>query len=517
MAESDDLAERVARLSRLDPEAFKQRAATDAETVKRELRQGTFDNHQSILGLEYEFYAVTEGRWHGRKREGIDRDELARVPRRLLDMIGFEKEIGLHNAEMTVSPQPFNTDGLRAITSEVRSRLLAAQQAIASEGMRLVSDAVWTIPPAGETGRSYLCDSVEHDGVELAVNMTDNARYHGMSNGPHSDTTYQFDAPFVGYRSETVMPVALTTSIQPHYQLHSASDLPTYHNYATRVAGPLLALGVNSPFLPPDLYTQEGHDDPAAVLRDGWQEHRIPLFETLNEGVEKVCLPRDIDSVSEAVQRVADDDVIVPMPEESLIAGGRFDDRFANLRRKHGTYWRWVRPVFDGADEANANARIEFRAISAQPTVTDSVAFLATFAGLMECLPNRRHPVQTMDWETAHDNFRTAIEDGLDGELTWITNDGDRTTDTDRIFTDLLNHARAGLVDAGVSEREAEGFLAPLWFRVENRTTPASWKKERARERLAEGADLTEAIHGAQHAYIDAQRDTLLSDTFADW
>ncbi len=517
MAEPGELASSVAELSAMDAEAFKRRAETDAETLQTELRHGTFDNHQSILGFEYEFYAVTRGRWHGTNREGIGHHELARVPRRLLQLIGFEKEIGLHNAEMTASPQPFNTNGLRAIESEVRSRLNAAQTTVGSEGMFLVSDAVWTIPPCGETAASYLGETVEHEGVTLAVNMSDNARYHGMSNGPHSDTTYELDAPFADLQTETVMPVGLTTSIQPHYQMPTATDLPIYHNYAIRVAGPLLALGVNSPFLPPDLLDETAHEEPAAVLREGYQEHRIPLFETLNRGTQKVCLPADLSSVEEAVTRVAEDDVIVPMPEQELVSGGRFDDQFATLRRKHGTYWRWVRPVFDGADRAAANARIEFRPISAQPTVADSVAFLAAFGGLMESLSNRRHPVGNMDWETARDNFRTAIHDGIDGSLVWITNDGHETTDTDRLYADLLDHAEAGLVDAGVTESAATSLLAPLRYRVANRRTPASWKVARARERLADGASLTAAIHGAQHDYIDRQRDTLTTGSFSDW
>ena len=517
MAEVGDLSARVRELSALDPEEFVERAREDAAFLTDELTEGTFDNHQSILGLEYEFYAVTEGRWHGAEQEGVGRDELARVPRRLLQLINFEKEIGLHNAELTASPQPFNPAGLRAIASEVRSQIQAAQRTVKSEGMWLVSDAMWTIPPCGETAASYLGASVEDRGVQLAVNMSDNARYHGMSNGPRSESTYRLEAPYVDCSFETVMPVALTTSIQPHYQVPTASDLPRFHNYAVRVAGPLLALAVNSPFLPPDLYTDAGHADPEAVLREGWQEHRVPAFETLNEGVEKVGVPRDLSTVTEAVERVANDDVIVPMPEEELIAGGRFDDRFATLRRKHGTYWRWVRPVFDGGDRAAANARIEFRPIPAQPTVADSVAFLAAFAGLMECLPHRRHPTRNLEWELAQENFRAAVRDGVAADMTWITHDGRRVTDTEAIYSDLLEHARVGLVDAGFDEREADGYLAPLWYRVENEVTPASWKVDRARTHLDEGADLTEAIHEAQHEYVDRQRETLLEETFADW
>ncbi|WP_277552495.1 hypothetical protein [Halobaculum limi] len=518
---SDDgpeLADRVRDVLETDAEAFRRRAEADAETVKAELRDGTFDNHQSIVGLEYEFYAVSEGRWRegdpasGSSAEN-DAYHLSRVPRRMLELIGFEKELGLHNAEMTTSPQPLNADGLHAQASEVRARLDAALNTTSAEGTRLVSDGMWTIPPVGETARSYLADSVDDDGVRLATNMSESVRYHAMANGSGRDE-FAVDAPHVDLVADTVMPESLITSIQPHYQVASAEDIPVYHNLALRIAGPLLALGVNAPFFPPDLY-EEGVDA-EDILRDGWHENRIAVFESVlnRDDAQKVTFPADLDTVEEAADRVAADPSVVPMPVEE---GDRFDDAFATLRRKHGTYWRWVRPVFDGATRSAANARIEFRPIPAQPTVRDSVAFLAAFAGLMESLPRRHHPVADLDWETAEANFYAAVRDGFDADLSWVSNDGTETSDPVAIFDDLLAHAEDGLENAGLDERDAETYLAPLRWRVDTATTPASWKRDRVRAHLDDGADLTDAISAMQRAYIDNQRDTLVDGSFSDW
>ncbi|GAA0220452.1 hypothetical protein [Halobaculum roseum] len=528
MTDADgDLAARVRSVLDTDPEEFRKRAEADAETVKAELRDGTFDNHQSIIGLEYEFYAVSEGRW----REGGDGDadgdanageataadvnapRLSRVPRRLLELIGFEKELGLHNAEMTTSPQPLNAAGVRAQSAEVRARLEAAEETTGAEGMRLVSDAMWTVPPVGETAREYLADSVEDDGVRIATNMSDAVRYHAMANGPGAES-FSIDAPHVDLTADTVMPESLITSIQPHYQVASAEDIPRYHNLALRVAGPLLALGVNAPFFPADLYAADATAED--VLADGWHENRVAVFESVlnEEGAEKVTFPEDLDSVEEAVDRVAADPTIVPMP---VGEGNRFDDAFATLRRKHGTYWRWVRPVFEGATRSAANARIEFRPIPAQPTVGDSIAFLAAFAGLMESLPRRRHPVYDLDWGTARDNFYAAVHDGIDADLSWVTTDGVETTDADAIFDDLLSHAEAGLEDVGLSETEAKSYLEPLRWRAGSGVTPAAWKRSRVRDRLDDGADLGDAIPAMQRAYVERQRETLFDGTFADW
>jgi len=128
------------------------------------------------------------------------------------------------------------------------------------------------------------------------------------------------------------MPESLITSIQPHYQMQQAMDLPRCFSYALRLAGPLLALGVNAPFFPPDLY--EDGIDPETILAEGWHENRIAVFESvLNTATEtdKVAFPEDIDSLETAIRRVVNDEVIVPMDVDR---SDRFHDNFATLRRK---------------------------------------------------------------------------------------------------------------------------------------------------------------------------------------
>ncbi|WP_254767884.1 hypothetical protein [Salinilacihabitans rarus] len=509
----EDLAARIGDVLAVDPDEFREGAAADAEVLLEELEDGAFDNPQAIVGFEYEFYATD-----------AETTALRRVPRRLLELIGFEKELGLHNAEMTTSPQPLNADGLRAQEAEVKARLRTALDVTGSERMRLVSDGMWTIPPEGERARDYLTDSVERtvetpDGerhVRVATNMSDSARYHAMANTDRAQAAgMRIDAPHVTLEADTVMPESLITSIQPHYQVPHAADLPAYFTYALRIAGPLLALGANSPFFPPDCYDEAA---PEAILRDGWMENRISVFETvLNHpaaGAGKVRFPRDLETVEEAVRRIAEDDVLVPMPVDG---GERFDDRFPHFRRKHGTFWRWVRPVFDGATRSAANARIEFRPIPAQPTVRDSIAFQAAFAGLLESLTRLEHPVRELDWERARENFYAAMREGLDADLTWITNDGEETTDRERIYEDLLAHAEGGLANRGLSDEEVATYLYPLRRRARRGVSPAAWKRAAVRRRLDEGADFEAAIYGMQRRYVERQRETLLDGSFADW
>ncbi len=511
----EELAERVADVLAVDAEEFRTRADADAEVITDAIHGGVFDNPQAIIGFEYEFYAIKN-----------DDCALRRVPRRLLELIGFEKELGLHNAEMTTSPQPLNSHGLLAQESEIKARLQTALDVTQSERMRLVSDALWTIPPEGEDAATYLTDSIERTmtdangderSIRVATNMSDSARYHAMANTDQAESAgMRIEAPNVSLQADTVMPESLITSIQPHYQVAHAPDLPLYFNYALRAAGPLLALGVNSPFFPADLY--DDNASPEEILADAWMEHRISVFETsLNDPAAaegKVRFPRDLGSVDEAVDRIVDDDTIVPMPVEP---GERFDDQFPHFRRKHGTYWRWVRPVFGGPTRSAANARIEFRPIPSQPTVRDSVAFLAAFAGVLESLTRLEHPVVELDWQIARENFYGAMRDGLEADLTWITNDGKETTDSLELYEDLLAHAEDGLTNRGLTEEQAAKYLYPLRRRVRQRVTPARWKHEMVSDALEDGASLEEAIATMQRDYVRRQEETLLEGSFADW
>jgi hypothetical protein len=497
---ASELAARIETALDVDTEAFDSRVEAEAEALREEIAEGTFDNPQAIVGLEYEFYAVDD-----------ETDALMRVPRRLLEYIGFEKELGLHNAELSTTPQPLSRYGLDAQKAEVQAKLDAARREVAREGMALVSDGMWTVPPIGETASEYLTDSIEQNGIRMATNMSRAVRYHAMANTDYA-AELQLDAPHVSLSADTVMPESLITSIQPHYQVAHAHDLPENFRYALRIAGPLLAMAVNSPFFPPDLYDVDGE----TVLEECWMENRVPVFESvLNpEDREKVTFPADIDSIDEAIDRIAGDETVVPA---DLDPKGRFDDAFAHFRHKHGSFWRWVRPVFDGPTRTDANARIEFRPLPGQPTVGGTIALLAVFSGLLESLPRREHPVFNQSWEAAEANFYAAVKNGLSADLEWITADGEETSDTDELYAELFELARDGLQLRGLDAAEANRYIQPLRERVDRRMTPARWKHDRVKARMAAGEPFGQAIWGMQSDYIDAQSETLVEGTFLEW
>jgi hypothetical protein len=399
------------------------------------------------------------------------------------------------------------------MAKEVEAKLSATEEWAGTNGIRIVSDGMWTIGPTDHSTVAYLSEATHGEGLILAINVSNAVRYHGFASSDRS-IGGRIDVPGVTMDTDSPGPVSLTTSIQPHYQLERASDLPERFGYALRVAGPLLALGVNSPFFPPELY-----DDPdrETLLRDGWVENRIPVYEDMMnplDGPGKVRFPADLARPRDAVDRIAEDRTIVPA---KIGAGERFDDAFVHLRHKHGSYWRWVRPVFDGASPSDANARIEFRPLPAQPTLRDTIAFVAAFAGAMTALPVEDHPVADLPWERARENFYAAARNGLEADLTWIVADGETTTDTRRCLDDLLDAAVRGLERRGFPADRAATWIDPLADRARRGRTPGSWKRSQVGAAMDDGASYAEAIHRMQRTYLDRQRETLLYGEFRRW
>ncbi|WP_267640927.1 hypothetical protein [Haloarchaeobius amylolyticus] len=490
-----ELATEVAAVSTRDSASFDERVRDEARWLLSAIVNGEFDSSHTTVGLEYECYGVD------------DEGSLLTMPQAVIDRPGMEKEIGRHQVELQVSPQPFSAAGLEAIESEVRARFEAANEALAAHGGQLASGGMWTIPPTDKGALEYLTESDGSHDVPLATNMVDTVRYHAQGHGAAT----RIDAPHVTHEGETALLNSLTTSIQPHHVVPEATELPRYHRYALRVAGPLLALGVNSPLFPPDLYEAEAA--PRAVLTDCRMENRIGVFESVmnaEDEAPKATFPADVDSVGDAVSSVVEDPTILPM---------QFDERddLTHFSHKHGCYWRWIRPVFDERSDGTSNVRIEFRPIPGQPTIRDSVAFVGLFSGLLTALPRMDHPVAELDWATARDNFYGAAADGLDADLEWLDREGDRTDSVADCYDDLFACARQGLSMAGFEDDEADRVLAPLESRVTRDRTPADWKLDRVEHGLDAGLSFERAVEDTQRAYLRMQAETFEDGCFARW
>ncbi|MBX0295109.1 hypothetical protein [Haloarcula nitratireducens] len=449
--------------------------------------------------------------WEGR---------LTRLPEVVFDGEANE-ELGLHNAEVNTDPNAFDETGMAVQTTSVEMHTKQARQQASKHNCELVLDAMWTIPPE-EGSEAYLSDHEARDGVVLADNMRRAPRYVALDNeaAAHADGEIPFSVPGYDGAFPTILFESLATSIQPHLQVPDAEAFPAYYNAAIRTLGPLLALSVNSPFLPADMY---GDDvDGEWLCANTHRELRIAAFEQSVNTSEnpKVRVPRDIDAATDVVDRVVADDLFAPFLREWLEEGEResFAEEFWEFDHKRGTYWRWLRCVVGGTPVDGASGerslRIEYRPLPTQPHVRDIIGMQALTVGLIRGLVVTDHPLAELPWAEASRGFYDAARHGLDADLAWVTGHGERTTDREVVFDEVFRLARSGLDEQGVPESQIDEYLGPIERRYEAGETPSSWKVDRVREYLADGMALGDAISEMQRDYFEASR---AHHEFAEW
>jgi hypothetical protein len=496
-------------------EAFEARVDDQADALREAIAAGEMDNDEFAVGLEMEVYTIAHG------DDGTDDADctLARLPAGVFEGPA-NKELGLHNAELNTDPNVLDAEGLTVQADSIADRFEAAQQEAREADRELVLDAMWTVSPT-EGSKHYLDATEAREGTTVPTNMRPAPRYVAIDAHARQLTGGDlcFSVPGAEHVFETILFESLATSIQPHLQIPTAEAFPEYYNAAIRTLGPVLALSANSPFLPADLY--EAVSDPHRLVEQTHHELRIAAFEqSVNHtDAPKVRVPRDITDTTEVVDRVVEDDLYAPFLREWLADDGResFAETYWEFDHKRGTYWRWLRCVVGGDPVGSGDERslrIEYRPIPTQPTIRDVVGMQALTVGLIRGLVAADHPLTALPWADAETAFYSAVEEGLDADLAWVTADGERTTDSDAIFGEVFEYARRGLETADVPESDVDHYLAPIEARWESETTPSSWKKSRVRDHLDEGDSLADAITGMQREYVELSR---RRPSFAEW
>ena len=511
MGETPDLVAAVERSNDSDVRAeFDRRVREQAQRIRDDIRSGRLDTDEFAVGMELEAYAVDAA------------DRLAPIPDGVFERGGCAKELGVHNLEVNSAATVFDAAGVAEQADRIGASVDAAADALGDEDLAPVLDAMWTVPPAEGTD-AYLGAVEERDGVTVAANMRHHPRYVALDNEilDRSGGEITLDVPGAHLAYPTILAESLATSIQPHLQIPSAERFPDYFNAALRTTGPILALSSNSPFLPADCY-----DDDPGVISATPHELRIHVFEgTINAGAPrgegKVRFPDDLETATDVVDRVVDDETYAPvLVDDAADDASPYRATLPEYDHKRGVHWRWVRGVIGGqpvgTEADGASLRIEYRPLPTQPTVRDTVSLQTLVVGLLRGLVAADHPVTDLPWTAARDCFYDAVDRGPDADLAWVTADGDRTDDPDTVYDEVFDFARRGLRDAGLDDDVIDGYLASVERRRDGSTpaAPSAWKKARVREAVDDGATLPEAIEAMQRDYnarAGGER------VFADW
>ncbi|MFQ5444053.1 MAG: hypothetical protein ACE5EK_05490, partial [Nitrospinales bacterium] len=171
-----------------------------------------------------------------------------------------------------------------------------------------------------------------------------------------------------------VMLEAAATSLQIHLQV-SPKAAVRYYNTSVIISAPMVAIAANSPYL---------------FNKDLWDETRIPTFE------QAIAVASFRDRHGENIGRVTfgtgylRNSILEPFLENldgfPVLLPMVLDDDpawLSHLRLHNGTIWRWNRPLIGLNRMGRPHIRIEHRVAAAGPSISDIVANMAFYLGMV--------------------------------------------------------------------------------------------------------------------------------------
>ncbi len=469
------------QFTREDRKKHRAKVRKGLDVLARMLNESWFDFERPMAGLEIELNLVD------------DHFQPAMRNAEVLEAIAdpqFQTELGRFNIEINVAPRRLGEGGLTSFEDSVREALNQASAKAESIGCHLAMVGVLpTLRP----------EHVTTDAV------SENPRYSLLDQQIFAARGEDLEISIEGIErlqmvSDTIMPEAACTSTQVHLQV-SPDQFAPYWNASQAIAGIQIAVGANSPYL---------------FGKELVSESRIPLFEQSadtrsdelkSQGVRpRVWFgERWITSIFDLFEEnsryfpallpiSSDED-----PAAVLDAGGV--PRLDELRLHNGTVYRWNRPVYD-IHHNTPHLRVENRVLPAGPTVVDTMANAAFFAGLVRGLANEDRPVWTqMSFQAAQENFLSGIQSGIDAEVYWPQ--VGQVKATELVVRKLLPIASAGLTAWGVAEEESSRLLGIIEQRCLRSANGATWQTAEVSAREAAGASRWEALAGMLGSYLE--------------
>ncbi len=467
--------------TREDRKRHREKVRKGLDVLARMLTESRFDFERPMVGLEIELNLVDE------------QCEPAMRNTEVLQAIAdpsFVTELGRFNIEINVPPRRLSESGFTRFEESVRAALNVADTRAQEVGAQTVMVGILpTLRP-------------EHVRLD---NLSANPRYSLLDQQIFAARGEDLEIVVDGVErlqmvSDTITPEAACTSTQVHLQV-SPDDFAGYWNAAQAIAGVQVAVGANSPYL---------------FARELYAESRIPLFEQSTDtrpeelkaqGVRpRVWFgERWVTSIFDLFEEnsryfpallpiTSDED-----PAAVLDQGGV--PELEELKLHNGTVYRWNRPVYD-VSAGKPHLRVENRVLPAGPTVLDTLANAAFYAGLVRALADDDRPVWSqMSFQAAAENFVAGARHGIGAEVYWPQVGHVRATEL--VVRKLLPRAAEGLALWGASDAESGRLLDIVERRCLTGANGSTWQTGAVHRRERAGESREAALRGMLRAYLD--------------
>jgi len=426
----------------------------DIRAMERMLKEGWFEIDKTRIGAEQELCLVDKNA----KPASLSLD--------VIDQMGdpdFTTELALFNIEMNLAPLDFSGKSLSKMEETILNKIDKLREAVDAMG--------------GEVVLAGVLPTIRKSDLDLK-NLTPLPRYKALCDAINNLRGTEYDLRIQGMdellmRFDSPLLEACNTGFQVHLQVKPDEFVQKY-NYAQSIAGPVLAVAVNSPLL---------------FGKRLWHETRIALFQQsvdtrqvgdhLRDSSPRVTFGNEwlknsiLDIYKEDIARyrvILSADVKEDV--DDLIEKGE-PPKLMALQVHNGTVYRWNRPCY-GISNGKAHLRIENRVFPSGPTVTDEIANASFWLGLLNGMQDAYPDIsEVMDFDHAKMNFFAASKLGLDTKFRWTNNK--RYTAVDLIVNELLPIARKGLQNANIDEGDISSYLDLIGERAEAAQTGSYW------------------------------------------
>lgn len=438
-----------------DQQQFMRYLLKDMQALERMLREEWFETDTIRIGAEQEMCL-------------IDRYlKPMHINLEALEAIGddsFTSELANFNLEANLEPLPFKGKSISQMHTNLKKTMDAAQEKVQSLGATILL--------------SGIAPTIRKMDVEIS-NITPLDRYRALMDGLKELRGEAFELRISGIdelnlQQDTAMLEACNTSFQVHLQV-TPNDFVQKYNYAQALAGPAMAISVNSPLL---------------FGRRLWKETRIALFQQsidirtftdhFRDRSPRVTFGKDwlrnsiMEIYKEDIARFkvlltteVDEDVFEKM-------NNGVTPKLRALNIHNSTVYRWNRPCYGISDNGKPHLRIENRIFPAGPSLPDAMANATFWLGMMNGMEDTYPDItKVMDFSCAKANFFAAARFGMDTQFTWINDK--KISPAQLILEELLPMARHGLEKTNIAKEDIDTYLGIIEARTKSGQTGSSW------------------------------------------